>query len=90
MREDDGEEAEQNFMRTIYKFEIEKVSSNQNPTLDVYMAIIRGSAFLWHQVRYMMNVLYMIGRGDEEADCIDKLFDVDTLLERPNYDLADG
>jgi len=27
------------------------------------MAIIKGSAFLWHQVRCMMAVLFMIGKG---------------------------
>lgn len=54
---------EEMYFRRIYSFRIEKVSENKDdPSMDVYMAIIKGSAFLWHQVRYMMAVLFMIGK----------------------------
>ena len=87
----DDEEPQGTFNRRIYSFKIEKVSSNQDdPKLDVYMAIIKGSAFLWHQVRCMMSVLFMIGRGEEPLSVIDQLFDTETLLDRPNYDFAEG
>lgn len=54
------------------------------------MAVIKGSAFLWHQVRCMMSVLFMIGRGEEPVSVIQQLFDTETLKERPNYDFAEG
>ena len=38
----------------------------------------------------MMSVLFMIGRGMEQADIIDYLFDVDKVQERPNYAMAPG
>lgn len=52
------------------------------------MCVIKGSAFLWHQVRCMMSVLFMIGRGEDDESIIDLLFDVDTIKERPNYEIA--
>ena len=54
------------------------------------MAIIKGSAFLWHQVRCMMSVLFMIGNKVEEPEVIDKLLEQGKILDRPNYDIADG
>lgn len=54
------------------------------------MAIIKGSAFLWHQVRCMMSILFLIGKGQEDENVITKLYDVDKIKERPNYDIADG
>ena len=74
------DDEEQNFMRRIYTFRTQLVSRNQmNPGLSVYKCIIRGSAFLWHQVRLMMNVLFMIGRNDEEPSIIDDLLDVENV-----------
>jgi tRNA pseudouridine38/39 synthase len=57
---------------------------------NVCMAVIKGSAFLWHQVRCMMSVLFMIGKGIEDISVIDKLLDVNLITERPNYEIADG
>mmetsp|Transcript_15694 Transcript_15694/g.24093 ORF Transcript_15694/g.24093 Transcript_15694/m.24093 type:complete len:106 (+) Transcript_15694:773-1090(+) len=75
----------------MFEFEIEFVSSNTgDPSLDVYMARIKGSAFIWRQVRCMMAVLFMIGRGQEQESVIDQLFDYETLPERPSYEFADG
>lgn len=86
-----GDAEDQNYVRRIYSFKIVKVSENKyNPEFDVYMAIIKGSAFLWHQVRCMMQVLFFIGNAEEPADTIQKLLDVDLIKERPNYEIADG
>lgn len=55
----------------------------------MWMCVIRGSAFLWHQVRCMMSVLFMIGRQDDDESVIDLLFDVETIKDqRPNYEIA--
>jgi len=51
--------------------------------LTTCVAVIKGSAFLWHQVRCMMAVLFYIGRGKEEIGLIDTLFDIERLKERP-------
>ena len=77
-------------MRRIYNFSVEPVHINQqNPQLSMWMCVIRGSAFLWHQVRCMMAVLFIIGRGEDDDSVIDLLFDIEKLPDqRPNYDIA--
>ncbi|KAF4655030.1 tRNA pseudouridine synthase 3 [Perkinsus chesapeaki] len=72
-----------NFERTIYSFEFAAGDV-------ISHAIINGSAFLWHQVRCMMEILMLIGRGLEQPDVIDTLLDVEKTPGKPNYDLADG
>ena len=37
-----------------------------------------------------MNVLFMIGKGCEEPSIIDRLFDIETVPTRPEYDYAPG
>ena len=87
----DDQEAQQNFMRRMYSFQIVEVSENKyNKEFNVCMAIIKGSAFLWHQVRCMMGVLFLIGSKTESSDVIDKLLQPGLILDRPNYDIADG
>ena len=54
------------------------------------MAVIRGSAFLWHQVRCMMTVLFLIGNREEPIEIIDDLLDPNLLSNRPNFDFAEG
>ncbi|KAL5776525.1 hypothetical protein ACOSP7_009451 [Xanthoceras sorbifolium] len=49
---------------------------------------IRGSAFLWHQVRCMVAVLFMIGQGLESVDVIDALLDTERTPRKPQYTMA--
>ncbi|KAJ0235505.1 Uncharacterized protein HA466_0265150 [Hirschfeldia incana] len=49
---------------------------------------MRGSAFLWHQVRAMVAVLFMIGQGVESVDVIDTLLDTKKTPNKPQYLLA--
>ncbi|KAI0137205.1 putative pseudouridine synthase 3 [Xylariales sp. AK1849] len=54
----------------------------------VYYFHVRGSAFLWHQIRCMVAVIFMVGQGLEEPAIIDRLLDYKTQPKRPNYVLA--
>ncbi|KAI8634444.1 pseudouridine synthase [Xylariaceae sp. FL1651] len=54
----------------------------------VYYFHVRGSAFLWHQIRCMVAVLFMVGQGLEDASVIDRLLDVSAEPRRPSYILA--
>ncbi|KAL6209383.1 hypothetical protein ACLB2K_020325 [Fragaria x ananassa] len=49
---------------------------------------IKGSAFLWHQVRCMVAILLLIGQGHESPDVIDALLDTDKILRKPQYGMA--
>lgn len=55
----------------------------------IYTFTLHGSGFLWHQVRYMVAILFLIGQGLESPDLIDSLLDIDQTPEKPMYDMAD-
>lgn len=48
-----------------------------------------GSAFLWHQVRHMVAMLFLVGQGLEAPDVVDRLLDVQQIREKPLYEMAD-
>ncbi|CAN6686347.1 unnamed protein product [Malus baccata var. baccata] len=49
---------------------------------------IKGSAFLWHQVRCMVAVLFFIGQGHESPDVVDALLDTSRTPRKPQYTMA--
>lgn len=49
----------------------------------MYVAIIKGNAFLWHQIRFIMGVLFLIGSGKEAPSLVTELLDVD---KNPRYE----
>ncbi|KAL8159959.1 hypothetical protein V2J09_001496 [Rumex salicifolius] len=55
---------------------------------ELWVFNIRGSAFLWHQVRCMVAVLFMIGQGLETADVIDAMLDTERVPRKPQYLMA--
>ncbi|KKF93587.1 putative tRNA pseudouridine synthase C25B8.05 [Ceratocystis platani] len=55
----------------------------------VYYFSVKGSAFLWHQIRCMVYVLFLVGQGLEEPSVILDLLDVEKTPARPAYPMAD-
>ena len=55
----------------------------------VYMFMIYGSAFLWHQVRHMIAILFLIGQGLESPDLVNRLLDVKQIPQKPMYEMAE-
>lgn len=55
----------------------------------VYYFHVRGSAFLWHQIRCMVSVLFLVGQGLEPPSVVAELLDAERNPRRPNYVLAD-
>ncbi|CAM9193141.1 unnamed protein product [Ectocarpus sp. 4 AP-2014] len=47
-----------------------------------------GQAFLWHMVRCLMAVLFMVGRGLESPDVMSFLLDMERCPGKPHYDMA--
>ena len=44
---------------------------------------VRGSAFLWHQVRCMSSVLFMVGLGRESTSIVAELLDLERTPRKP-------
>ena len=59
------------FERTIRQITFDQVFSGFG--LNMYVCNIKGSAFLWHQIRYTMAILFMIGEGEESPSIIDTM-----------------
>ena len=71
-----------NFERKIHYADITSASDH------IFYFEIVGQAFLWHQIRCIVAVLFMIGRGDEEPSIVTELLDVKKYPGKPSYQLA--
>jgi tRNA pseudouridine38/39 synthase len=49
---------------------------------------VRGTAFLWHQVRCMASVLFMVGLGHESPAVVTDLLDLELTPRKPQYPMA--
>lgn len=81
-------DAVKTFVRTIQQAQVTVVpglSWGGRRVLELY---IRGSAFLWHQVRCMASVLLMVGRGHEEPSIVHTLLDLGQMPQKPQYTMA--
>lgn len=56
----------------------------------VYAFEVQGSGFLWHQVRHMVAILFLIGQGLEKPCLVDDLLDIEKTPRKPVYDMADA
>ncbi|KAF2227373.1 pseudouridine synthase [Elsinoe ampelina] len=54
----------------------------------LYTFNVNGSAFLWHQVRNMVAVLFLVGQGLEAPSVVSDLLDVRKTPTRPKYEMA--
>jgi tRNA pseudouridine38/39 synthase len=58
-------------------------------TPQVYSFNLHGSAFLWHQVRHMVSILFLVGQGLESPSIVPELLDVSKNPCKPTYAMAD-
>ncbi|GLB38955.1 putative pseudouridine synthase [Lyophyllum shimeji] len=86
------------FKRKVMHAEIEPLSVD-SAGKGMYVFNLIGSAFLYHQVRHIMAVLFMVGRGQEEPQVVTSLMNVEEGLEpgatevvdsKPEYQMADA
>jgi tRNA pseudouridine38/39 synthase len=79
-----------NFVREIFSAEIKPFIeySNDLPS-SVYMLEICGIAFLWHMVRCIMAVLFLVGEKKEQPAIVSSLLDVVAQPAKPSYIMAD-
>lgn len=78
----------QNFVRTILESRIEDVGEHSGSPHDMFKFVIRGTAFLYHQVRCTMAVLFLVGQGKDDPEVVRYL--LSNLYEnwRPTYQMA--
>ena len=76
-----------NFVRTIHSADIVIESSLNNVHICFFHIV--GQAFLWHQIRCIVHVLFLIGRGFEDPSIVLDLLNIDRNPGKPSYPLAD-
>ncbi|KAG6013335.1 hypothetical protein E4U43_007346 [Claviceps pusilla] len=63
--------------------------ASAGPYPKVYYFHVRGSAFLWHQIRHMVAILFLVGQRLESPAVVSELLDTDKNPCRPSYVMAD-
>lgn len=76
-----------NYKRRITDFDISACDQRSNDD-ELWAMTIKGSAFLWHQVRCMVAVLFLIGQGLESPFVVDSLLDIMKTPRKPQYTMA--
>lgn len=82
-----------NYERTVLALDIRPVNEQPTtieagPNIEFYELELKGTAFLWHQVRCMMSVLFLVGQGLEEPEIVRDLLDVTKVDARPEFPMA--
>ncbi|KAF2139269.1 uncharacterized protein K452DRAFT_289816 [Aplosporella prunicola CBS 121167] len=49
---------------------------------------LHGSAFLWHQVRHIVAILFLVGQGLEPPTIVRDLLDIEKNPTKPKYEMA--
>jgi tRNA pseudouridine38/39 synthase len=80
--------AVRNFRRRVLEVRLAPVEGLGWGGREVLELYVRGTAFLWHQVRCLVAVLAMVGRGDEAPGVVAEMLDVDAWRAKPSYLLA--
>jgi tRNA pseudouridine38/39 synthase len=78
-----------NFEREILRSSIERLPGNESSTTATYYFDLKGTAFLWHQVRHMMAVLFLVGQGLEKPEIVRDMLDINVFPTKPMYEMAD-
>jgi tRNA pseudouridine38/39 synthase len=95
----DGSKQITEYKRMILHASIDPVGPLPHPTfaagmdgaeeIYLYTFTVRGSAFLWHQVRCMAAILFLVGQRLEAPSIVQELLDVEACPTRPMYEMAD-
>ncbi|ETV70215.1 tRNA pseudouridine(38-40) synthase, variant [Aphanomyces astaci] len=79
-----------NFEREILSFRVLHTSqvSSVDPYYDLCYFEVQGRAFLWHQVRCMAAILFLVGKGHEAPEIVTTLLDIGACPRKPQYEMA--
>ncbi|EJU04414.1 pseudouridine synthase [Dacryopinax primogenitus] len=100
----DGSKGDVRYVRTIEDVTLEPVAKDEDPTL--YVLNVQGHGFLWHQIRHIAAVLFLVGQGLEHPSVVTSMLNTDQsnplppfredeplpeIVEgKPNYEMADA
>ncbi|CAG2162043.1 unnamed protein product [Oppiella nova] len=84
-----------NYRRNILSIHLQQYSTESNcnhfgcdENYSMYSLTITGTAFIWHQIRCIVALLFLVGQHREEPEIISQLLDVDRHPNKPQYCMA--
>ncbi|GFY51783.1 hypothetical protein TNIN_16801 [Trichonephila inaurata madagascariensis] len=77
-----------NYVRKIFDVDIKELTSSDERAYQLAELTVVGQAFLWHQIRCIVSLLFLIGQGKEDCNVIEQLLDVENYPRKPQYDIA--
>nr|CAG4644054.1 EOG090X083V [Lepidurus arcticus] len=77
------------YFRNVFELNIRIQDEDKlKPSFNLCELTIVGRAFLWHQIRSIISVLFLVGQGKEEPRIIRDMLDVESNPRKPQYSLA--
>ncbi|PWW74743.1 tRNA pseudouridine synthase [Tuber magnatum] len=76
------------FDRIIHHADIVELPQSSPNSPKVYYFELHGSAFLWHQVRNMIAILFLIAQGLEQPSLVTEMLDIPKNPRKPMYEMA--
>jgi len=76
------------YIRNIQHTNICEILSSSEHGYSMCELTVVGKAFLWHQIRCIVALLFMIGQQKEKPDIINELLDVEKHPQKPQYCMA--
>ncbi|KAF2458725.1 pseudouridine synthase [Lineolata rhizophorae] len=64
-------------------------SAFPRPTPKLYAFEVQGQSFLWHQVRHLVGILFLVGQGLEPPSVVSNLLSVEKTAGKPRYEMAE-
>lgn len=82
-----------NFKRTVTNASVQQAFHNNqfnDNEHNICEFHIRSQGFLWHQIRCVMSILFLVGEGKEKPDIVRQLCDIDKCPSKPVYPMVIG
>ena len=76
------------YWRRLYEFELVEVSSAEHRATGICYFFIRSNAFVHHQIRYMVSLLFEIGSGRLEESALEKYLHTQEAIRDKEFCLA--
>ncbi|XP_013782607.2 tRNA pseudouridine(38/39) synthase-like [Limulus polyphemus] len=77
-----------NYNRKILQVIISPLTFSSEQSYQLFELTVVGQAFLWHQIRCITAVLFLVGQGKEKPTIILDLLDVKQHPRKPQYTMA--
>ncbi|XP_075678935.1 tRNA pseudouridine(38/39) synthase [Dermatophagoides pteronyssinus] len=77
-----------NFVRHVYDASVRTFQDDDKDPDSFCLFRIEASAFLWHQIRYIMAVLFLVGQHLETPEIFEELLNIAKHSSRPQFSMA--